>query len=455
MGDAGEEIAEEAKQQSRQHGWSAQGHGDAQESRIHGSDMGRVAGEEIMAVEVNQAQHQESEDPAVAAHHAADRLAEPGNDAQLVQEAGHHHQSREPHQRVPGAGFCFHVFPAEHAQYDQSAQADKRGSGGVHVAELLGEDPQHQEQSEDAEHHVLFDGDAAQFRQFLPCHLHGVRRLLDLGRIELVDDPRHDQQAEQAGDDRGQSPAGPGDVDLEIAGQLLRKWIGGHRRKKHGAGDAVDLIGGEREKAADLALRAVACFAAIGLRQADHDGHDDAAGARGIAGNGGREHQVGGCQPIAEAQRALAEQDHEVIGDARAQAGLDEAARDEEGQHDQPDHHIREAAQRVRDGQSATHRREGDTHNGHCAHGQRLENDADNGSDEDGQKMQAPQPVGAALGFQSGLGCNLGSGGGCRGGRRLLRGCGWRGSFRLGRYCRGFRRRDCADGTGASSGRPK
>ncbi len=69
----------------------------------------------------------------------------------------------------------------------------------------------------------------------------------------------------------------------------------------------------------------------------------------GVAGNRRGQDQVCRDQAVAEAERLLAQFCHEQIGDARAEASLDEPARNEEGEDYQPDDSIAKAAQQGED----------------------------------------------------------------------------------------------------------
>lgn len=87
---------------------------------------------------------------------------------------------------------------------------------------------------------------------------------------------------------------------------------------------AHDLLG--------AVLRVGAAREAEGLGE----GEEDAARARGDAGDRGREKALGGDEGVGEAERGLAEGAHDVVRDAVAEARLDEAAREPEGDGDEP-----------------------------------------------------------------------------------------------------------------------
>ena len=238
-------------------------------------------------------------------------------------------------------------------------------------------------------------------------HLHGLGGLGDLRAQQLVGQVGHHDQGDEPRHQGRQGPAAPGDGHLEIPRQLLGQGVRGHGREEHGAGDAVHLVGRERQEGAHLLRAGIARVAAVGPGQGGHDGHDDAPATGGVAGNGRREHQVRGRQAIAEAQGPPTQQRHEGVGDAGAKAGLDEAPGDEEGQHDEPDDHVHEAAHGVRDAERARQRRHGYADHGHGAHGQGLHDDASDGGDEDGEEVETLHPVGLALGLGVRLGLRL------------------------------------------------
>jgi hypothetical protein len=66
------------------------------------------------------------------------------------------------------------------------------------------------------------------------------------------------------------------------------------------------------------------------------DGQQHAARARGDARHRRRDRELGDGEPVAEPDRALAEHAHEEEGDATPEAGLDDAARNEECEQHEP-----------------------------------------------------------------------------------------------------------------------
>ena len=101
---------------------------------------------------------------------------------------------------------------------------------------------------------------------------------------------------------------------------------------------------------ADAALRA---FFRVGIEAAGNGFHnrvDDAAAARSITGRYRSENQLGNGQAVADAQGFLAEQGDKVVADTRAQPGFQDAARNHDGNTDEPNQRVAEGAQRIFNG---------------------------------------------------------------------------------------------------------
>ena len=142
MGHAAEQVAEESQHQRRQQRRCAHNNGHGQERRIHGAHVGRVAGKEVVAVEVNQRQNQEGDDPVIAADHVTHALAEPGDQAQGIELGRHHNQSGKPDQGIPGAALIENIVPVEDGGEQEYGEANKSGRGGVHTQLIGAENPE-------------------------------------------------------------------------------------------------------------------------------------------------------------------------------------------------------------------------------------------------------------------------------------------------------------------------
>src|SRR5262249_60215987 len=99
----------------------------AEKRGVYRSGMRRVAGEEVVAVEVRETGADESRPPADALEARADMAAEPADHAQLTERAGHHQHRAEPDERIPRLGLVEEVVPSQDAGDEQKCDRDQRG----------------------------------------------------------------------------------------------------------------------------------------------------------------------------------------------------------------------------------------------------------------------------------------------------------------------------------------
>lgn len=394
--EATHEVGEHAQQHGGCHGRSASGDAHSQEGAVHGGDMRGGAGEQVVGQEVHNAQDDERSDPGQAAHSAGHKGAEPGDEAQGVEVGGHHDQHGEPHQGVPCAFLVLDVVPGEDVGEEQEAQADESGDGGVEVDGAAG-DPQSQDDEEHTDHELLAGLHGAHLGQLLLGKLGGLRGFFDLRRINDEDDDGDHDQTDQTGNERGDCPAEPVDVNAaKGGGQRSRQRVGGHGSEEHAGGDHIGLEGGDMQVRADLALGAVVRLGTKDVGECLDDGEDNATGAGRVGRHSGGQHQVGEDEGIGKTQRLLAELAHKCISDAAAQAGLDETAANKERDNDQPDGGVVETGKSVGDvtGAGAIAQKTGEHDDGqlkdaHGTHGDGLQDEAHDGGHEDGQQVPA------------------------------------------------------------------
>lgn len=122
-------------------------------------------------------------------------------------------------------------------------------------------------------------------------------------------------------------------------------------------------------------------------RQRLDDRQEHPAGPRGGAGHGGRDEGLAERQPVRQPQRAPAQPLHEVGRDPVPEAGLHEAAGEEEGDHDQPDHLVGERGEGRGERERAGDDGGGEAEEGPGADGERAEDEAGDGGDEDGEEL--------------------------------------------------------------------
>ena len=253
-------------EQGHEHGRRAQRHARAQKGGEHGADVRRGAGEHVVRIHIGQREQRAGGDAAQAQmpDGVFERAGKPGDQPQLVEKAGHHHQRGKPHHRVPGAFFLEHVVPGQRAGEQKQRQADEgRGRGvdcpgrpqqpGRHAR------PQKQQQGKDGEHDFFVRAHGAHFGQALAGEGGGVGRVLDLGRVEQIQRQRHEGKGQQAGREHGDGPLAPAQLKVAAHGfgdEVDDQRVGRGGGDEHGRADGVAVVVGQRQVAADAPLRA-------------------------------------------------------------------------------------------------------------------------------------------------------------------------------------------------------
>lgn len=138
---------------------------------------------------------------------------------------------------------------------------------------------------------------------------------------------------------------------------------------------------------AQLLCRWVVRLAARRERQRLDDGKENPSCPCRGAGHGRRDERLADGKPVGQTQRAAPQPFHEVGGDAVAEAGLDESAREEEGDDDEPDDLVGEGPERGGEGERARGDGGGEAEERPRADGQRAEDEPRDGGEEDGEEL--------------------------------------------------------------------
>jgi len=117
------------------------------------------------------------------------------------------------------------------------------------------------------------------------------------------------------------------------------------------------------------------------------DGQEHASGPRRGAGHGRRDAGLADGEPVGQAQRAAPEPLDEVGGDSVTEARLDEAAREEEGDDDEPDDLVGEGGEGGGEGERASGDGGGEPEEGPRADGERAKHQPRDGGEEDGEEL--------------------------------------------------------------------
>ncbi len=113
--------------------------------------MGDLADEEVVAIEVGDAEDAEGGGPGEAVDLGGDHLIEPVGKAEAVEEGGHRDESSKPDKSVPSGLVGEDIFPVEDAAEEEDGEADK--CSGSSFDPISGaEYPEDDEEEEDSEH---------------------------------------------------------------------------------------------------------------------------------------------------------------------------------------------------------------------------------------------------------------------------------------------------------------
>mmetsp|Transcript_33083 Transcript_33083/g.78463 ORF Transcript_33083/g.78463 Transcript_33083/m.78463 type:complete len:265 (-) Transcript_33083:751-1545(-) len=179
-GEAAHQRRQLCQRERRRHGRGAAGDGDCEERAIHGADVGRDGGEEVVRVEVGAHHEQGRRRPAEAeaAHGPDDLCGKPRDEALPVEGRGHRDERGEPDQSVPRLPVVEAVLPGDHPREQEQDEAAE-GRRDVVDAERGAKDPEGYGDGERGRRHPLVPGHGPGARQLCAGLLWRVRRFLD------------------------------------------------------------------------------------------------------------------------------------------------------------------------------------------------------------------------------------------------------------------------------------
>jgi hypothetical protein len=121
------------------------------------------------------------------------------------------------------------------------------------------------------------------------------------------------------------------------------------------------------------------------------DGQEHAPGPRRGAGHGRRDAGLTDGKPVGQPQRAAPEPLDEVCGEAVAEAGFDEPAREEEGDDDEPNDLVGEGGEGGGEGERVRGDGGREPEEGPRADGERAQHEPRDGGEEDGEELPCLQ----------------------------------------------------------------
>ena len=411
VGEAHHDIACCRENETKEERRCAESDPCAVKGQQRGGDVRGGAGEGVVRVEVDEGEQDHRDEPGQGEGFDTtfNLSREVGDDAEFVQPVGHHDQRAEPDERIPSAFFRRDIAPTQHAADEQDAETEEGGRGRI---EFQGGDvgemernirPEEQQQGKDAEHPPFITLDFAEGSEFFVGENSGIGGFPDFRRVNEIKHQRHQQDTDHARNEHGDRPGRP--AHMKIAADHLVDGVH-HQRVRGGGGDehagsdGVGVVIDQGEIAPDLALRTFGRIRIEGAGDGFHDGVDDAAAARGVRRGNRCQDGLGQRQRIGDADGAFAEQGDEVIADAFAEAGLDDATGDHDGNDDEPDERVGKRRQGIFNRLTAGilyvgsdgHAGDGDQRHGNDRNRAKRQGLADDGGDstgEEGEQMPA------------------------------------------------------------------
>mmetsp|Transcript_6981 Transcript_6981/g.20410 ORF Transcript_6981/g.20410 Transcript_6981/m.20410 type:complete len:274 (-) Transcript_6981:971-1792(-) len=209
-GEAAHDVGEHSKAEGGHQRWGPAGHGDAQESGVHGTDVGRTARKEVVRVVVEQHDDQEGWLPgeSPAPDNADDLLGEPRDQSELVQAPRHGDQGGEPGEGIPGPVLVQALLPADDPGHQEDGEPGERSGNGVDS--VVGtKDPHGHRGKQGDGHDFLVPAHGSELGELLLGLGWGLGAVLDLRRVDDVKNQGHGDQAHEARHEGGHGPLGP------------------------------------------------------------------------------------------------------------------------------------------------------------------------------------------------------------------------------------------------------
>ena len=389
MRQSAEQAADETEDQRTEQRRRSGGDRRTEEHGIHRDDLRGVRREQIVHVEVDEREDGERHQPRQAVDAGRHLVADPVDHLELAEFVGHRDEHTEEDQRLPRSGVGDDVLPRQHAGDEKNRDAREGRRRRVDV-QLFAKTPQDEQQHERGSENPLVARHRATLLQFVAREGGGLRCLLERRRVDLRHHPRRRDEADETGNDRGEGPVAPGDLDLHLLRGLLGQRISRHRGEEHGGGDHVDLQRRQHQVGAEFAPRG------IGLRrrvdefgERSHDRVDHSARACGVRRRRGGKDEIGDPHPVRQPETRLAYCAHEDQRDTTPETRDDERFGDEERRDDEPDRRVREARERFFGRHRLGDHCQRESDDRHRTRRQRLQDQSQDRRDEDPEHVHA------------------------------------------------------------------
>mmetsp|Transcript_21176 Transcript_21176/g.50184 ORF Transcript_21176/g.50184 Transcript_21176/m.50184 type:complete len:542 (-) Transcript_21176:39-1664(-) len=393
VGERALQVGVECEREHGKHRRHPGGDHHAEEGRAERGDVRRLRGEEVVHGHVDAVQQPEGGRPRQlrGVELRLGKVAQRADEAARAEGAGHADERAEEEERVPRAAHLRALGPGGDSQSDLSREADHRGGRRGH-ADLLAEDPEQHRAQHRADHEPLVAGERPQRRETVARVLARAGRRLDRGRVEVVHESGHHEHAGRGRHARGEQPraegAGHGVAHLrrDLHAEQVLRGRGHRRRRRVHRGLQVALREEAAQPAGGDARRVLVERVRVRLRRERVDERHVDRGARRGRGHRRCDERLREREAVAEAERGAAELGDKEGGDAVAQARRDEAAREEHGEHDEPDDLVRERAEGLLERERLRDHRRRERQEAHAASRERLEDETRDRRDEDGEQ---------------------------------------------------------------------
>ena len=206
----GEDTEADRDHQSR----SAAADSHRAERDIHGSHVAGSGSEDVVKVDVSEAENDEGDEPIRADKLRRDRRGHPLDEAKLRETAGEGDDDAEPDHGVPGRLFRKHVLPLHSAGDQEVSHHAKADRVRVVTRKHRGRPADEGEDETNTDQLLLVRQSAKLTKHLLPKSLR-FRRLIKGGLHEELCHVREDDEADGGGEESGPEPGAPADIHTE------------------------------------------------------------------------------------------------------------------------------------------------------------------------------------------------------------------------------------------------
>ena len=297
--------------------------------------MGRHAGEDVVQIGVGDDHQDQGQDGVPGLEQGSLRREELKDQAAVRDGSGKGEKTAEPEEGLPGRGLFRKIFLRQHSCHQKQAHRRECRSHSAGAMPARG-GPGQGKEYEDSGKNPFITTHGPQGGELPAGKLAGFRCRPDFRRIGPVDHGRNQEKRAESRNRGCLEPRAPVDDHAgRVHGQLSRQRIGGHGGQEQGAGHNVRLEGGKEQisaKAASALTRTRIKFE----NQTPGNWINDTSCAGRIGGCHRCQREIGKSESVAQTQGTGTEFPDQDERDSSSQAGLGEAAGENESHYDDP-----------------------------------------------------------------------------------------------------------------------